>query len=295
MTKKRGLGRNLGELLSTDVAVLVQEKKEKPQASLQGLQGTLMELPVEKIQRGKYQPRKDMDVAALEELAQSIKTQGLLQPIVVRPIGEGRYEIIAGERRWRATQLAELHTIPALVKQVDDETTMALALIENIQRENLNPMEEATAIQRLIDELGVTHQEVATALGKSRASVTNLLRLMSLNLEVRTFLERGDIELGHGKVLLALEGPQQTQAARMVMAKNLSVRETERLVKQMLSPVSQLKLKPSVDPDVRLLQDNLSEKLGAKVLITHTPRGKGSLTIHYNSLEELDGILDHLK
>lgn len=298
MAKRRGLGKNLGDLLSTDLTSLVQEQEPVAASAASGTvakHGDLVYLPVEWIQRGKYQPRRDMDVAALEELALSIKTQGVLQPIIVRPIGDQRYEIIAGERRWRATQIAELDTIPALVKDVNDETTMALALIENIQRENLNPIEEAAAIQRLIDELDVTHQEVATALGKSRASVTNLLRLMSLNLEVRTMIEHGDLELGHAKVLLALEGSQQNQAARMIVAKNLSVRETERLVKNILSPVNQLNLQKSIDPDVRLLQDTLSEKLGAKVTVDHANSGKGKLTIHYNNLDELDGILDHLK
>ncbi len=293
MAKKRGLGRNLGDLLSTDISSMVSETVEA--TSVMPTQSQLAILPVDVIQRGKYQPRKDMDVAALEELALSIKAQGVLQPIVVRNIAPDRYEIIAGERRWRATQIAELDTIPAVIKNVSDETTMALALIENIQRENLNPIEEATAIQRLIDDLDMTHQEVATALGKSRASVTNLLRLMSLNPEVRTLLERSDLELGHAKVLLALDGPQQTQAARTVVAKGLSVRETERLVKDIQSPVSKLNLQKSIDPDVRLLQDNLSEKLGAKVVVEHSNKGKGKLVVHYNNLDELDGILEHIK
>lgn len=296
MAKKRGLGRNLTDLLSTDLSSIMNDDGVNMDiGAKEPKHGALQYLPIDVIQRGKYQPRKDMDVAALEELALSIKAQGLLQPIVVRPISESRYEIIAGERRWRASQIAELDSIAAIVKEVNDETTMALALIENMQREDLNPIEEATAIQRLIDELDITHQEVATALGKSRASVTNLLRLMSLNAEVRTMVEHGDLELGHAKVLLALEGAKQTQAARTVVAKALSVRETEKLVKILQTPMNKIHLEKPIDPDVRLLQDRLSEKLGASVKIDHGNKGKGKLVISYNSLDELDGILEHIK
>ncbi len=285
--KRRGLGRNLESLLSVTPAMVTQPP---PPAVEDGER--LRHLPVHQMQRGKYQPRKTMEPAALEELANSIKVQGLLQPIVVRSIGEQQYEIIAGERRWRAAQMAGLEEIPVLIKDVSDQTTMALALIENIQRENLNPMEEATAVQRLIDECQLTHQEVADVLGKSRAGVSNLLRLMSLNTDVKQLLDSGDIELGHAKVLLALSGMKQTQAARIVAEKGLSVRETEALVKRLqIEPVK--KVEERIDPDINALQQDLAEKLCAKVEVVQGKKGSGKLVIHYHSLDELEGILDH--
>ncbi|MBY0545632.1 MAG: ParB/RepB/Spo0J family partition protein, partial [Gammaproteobacteria bacterium] len=240
------------------------------------------------------QPRKEMNPAALEELANSIKAQGLLQPIVVRPIDTNQYEVIAGERRWRAAELAGLTEIPALIRDVSDQITMALALIENIQRENLNPMEEAAAIHRLIEECDLTHNDVAQTLGKSRVTVTNLLRLMTLNADVKYLLECGDIDLGHAKVLLSLTGHQQSYAAKLVAEKNLSVRETEALVKKLQNSLTKKPIKHE-DPDIRDLIQSLSEKLGAKIDIQHGAKGKGKLSIYYNTLDELEGILAHME
>jgi ParB family chromosome partitioning protein len=282
--KKRGLGRGLDALLGSAVADAVDGG---------GREGELRHLPVDLIQRGRYQPRVDMRPESLEDLASSIRAQGVVQPIVVRSIGANRYEIIAGERRWRAAQMAGLHEIPAVVRQVPDQAAMAMALIENIQREELNPMEEAHALQRLLDEFGLTHQETADAVGRSRVAVTNLLRLLALSEEVKRMLENGDLEMGHARALLALEGEVQTSAARMVIAKGLSVRETEHLVKQ-LQQGPKAKPVTKVDPDVHRLEQDLSERLGARVLIQDA-KGKGKLVIHYNTLDELDGILAHLK
>jgi len=285
------LGRNLSELLSLS-SLKNDDVVEQPGSEPAGPQ--LQQVPVDVIQRGKYQPRKDMDVALLEELACSIRSQGVLQPIILRPITEDRYEIIAGERRWRAAQLAELVTIPAIIREDDDETVMALVLIENMQRENLNPMEEAAGISRLINDLSLTHQQVAATLGKSRVTVTNLLRLMSLQQRVKQYLEQGELNFGHAKVLLALEGVLQIQAANIAVKRSLSVRETEKLIKKLQSPMKSLNLGKTIDPDVRHLQDNLSEKLGATVKIKHSPRGHGKIVISYGDLDELDGILEHI-
>ena len=266
--------------------------------------GQLVKLPVEWLQRGKYQPRRDMDAAALEELANSIKAQGVMQPIVVRPVTNDsnsiiRYEIIAGERRWRATQIAGIDTIPAVVRDVGDDAAIAMALIENIQRENLNPMEEAVAMQRLKEQYDLTHQEVADAVGKSRVTVTNLLRLITLTDEVRRMLERGDLEMGHARALLGLTENAQREAANHVVNKNLSVRQTEALVRNLHQQAEQEKEGKSVeikmDPDIRRLQDDLSEKIGVPVLVQHSAKGKGKLVLKYNSLDELDGILAHIK
>ncbi len=256
--------------------------------------GDLKNIPVELIQRGKYQPRTDMHEDALEELSASIKNQGVMQPIVVRPISSDKYEIIAGERRWRATQMAGLDTIPAIVKPVGDEAAIAMALIENIQRENLNPIEEAMALKRLQDEFELTQQEVADAVGKSRVTVTNLIRLIGLHIDVRRMLEHGDLEMGHARALLALPDEQQTSAARVVSGKGLSVRQTEALVRRLTSNASAVKSKQASDPDIKNLEDNLAEKLGAKVMIQHTAKGKGKVVVKYNSLDELDGILAHI-
>ena len=237
-----------------------------------------------------------MDPDALQELADSIKAQGVMQPIVVRQLADQQYEIIAGERRWRASQMAGLGEIPVVVKNVSDETAMALALIENIQREDLNPMEEAVGLARLLDEFGMTHQTVAQAVGKSRTTVTNLLRLNNLEPAVKTLLEHGDLDMGHARTLLALENAAQVDAARLVAGKGLSVRETEKLVKKLLAePKSPTSSEKSLDPNIRDLQDQLSQRLGAQVSIQDGGRGKGKLVIQYNTLDELDGILSHIQ
>lgn len=284
--KKRGLGRGLDALLG--------QASINNETALGGADQQLRQLPVDLIQRGKYQPRRDMDPQALEELASSIKAQGVMQPIVVRPIGADRYEIIAGERRWRATQQAGLDTIPAVVREVPDEAAIAMALIENIQREDLNPIEEAIALQRLQQEFELTQQQVADAVGKSRVTITNLLRLMSLADDVKVLLERGDIEMGHARALLGLPAERQSEAARQVVARGLTVRQTEALVRQWLNPPRESGNTQS-NPDIERLQQDLAERIGAEVKIQHGARGKGKLVISYNSLDELDGVLMHIK
>lgn len=289
-TKKRGLGRGLNELLAGS-----KPAAATPEAAAQAEKDLLKSLPVELMQRGKYQPRVDMHPETLQELADSIKAQGVVQPIVVRPIGDKRYEIIAGERRWRASQMAGLQEIPCVVRDVPDQAAMAMALIENIQRENLNPMEEARALQRLIKEFELTHQQTAEAVGRSRAAVSNLLRLLDLEDDVRILVEHGDLEMGHARALLALNGKAQLEAARTVAADGMSVRETERLVKRLLeSPTAKKAAAKPVDPNVRKLEQTLSETLAAKVNVKHGAKGKGTVVIHYNSLDELDGILTHM-
>jgi ParB family chromosome partitioning protein len=289
--KKRGLGRGLDALLGASTAL------ETPAAAENAEQAgeRLKVLPVDLIQRGKYQPRKDMDPESLQELADSIKVQGVMQPIIVRSISDKKYEIIAGERRWRATQLAGLDNIPVIVKNVSDEAAIAMALIENIQREDLNPIEEAASLQRLQQEFELTQQEVATAVGKSRSTVANLLRLMTLREDVRRLLEHGDLEMGHARALLALTEGEQSQGARIVVARGLSVRQTEALVRNLLEKKSKPAPEKKIDPNIRQLQDDLSQKIGAKVQINHSARGKGKLVLSYNSLDELDGILSHIK
>lgn len=287
--KKRGLGRGLDALLGA-------RPPTANEAAVTAAEGDLRMLPVDLIQRGKYQPRTDMHPDSLEALASSIRAQGVVQPIVVRPIGApGHYEIIAGERRWRASQMAGLQEIPAVVRDVPDEAALAMALIENIQREALNPLEEAIALQRLAQEFGLTHQEVADAVGRSRTAVTNLLRLLDLNDDVKRFVENGDLEMGHARALLALQGAVQSEVARRVVAKGLSVRETEALVRQMAQPRATAKSERECDPDIERFQQDLSERLGAAVRIHHTPKGKGRLEVQYNSLDELEGILAHIK
>ena len=300
--KKRGLGRGLDALLGGAGNSKPTEVAEPAQAAAQPTStkptdGDLRTLPVDLIQRGKYQPRRDMQPEALEELAESIKAQGVMQPIVVRPISADKYEIIAGERRWRATQLAGLDSIPAVVRQVPDEAAIAMALIENIQREDLNAMEEALALSRLQQEFDLTHQEVAEAVGKSRATVSNLLRLMTLREDVQRMLEHGDLEMGHAKALLGLPVEHQSPAANTVVSKGLSVRQTEALVRSKLAELDspKAKKKQSIDPDIQKLQDELSEKVGVPVIIDHSAKGKGKLVLKYNSLNELDGILNHIK
>lgn len=283
--KKRGLGRGLDALLTASKPA--NANSAMPQSELQSI-------PVEFLKPGKYQPRKDMSQDALEDLASSIKAQGVIQPIVVRTLAEDSYEIIAGERRWRAAQLAQLAEVPCLIKNVADEAAVAIALIENIQREDLNAMEEAIALQRLLSEFELTHQQVADAVGKSRASVSNLLRLNQLNDDVKLLLEHGDIEMGHARALLALEGNSQSDAARLVAAKQLTVRDTENLVRKILEPVA-AKSEKQKDPDVAALEHRLAEHFAAQVLIDYNKKGKGSLVINYSSLSELDGILDKLQ
>ena len=287
--KKRGLGeRGLGALLANSRVNLDEEPHSHD--------GELRVIPIDLIQRGRYQPRRDMDPAALQELADSIRQQGVMQPVVVRPIQEGRYELIAGERRWRAAQMAELDGLPAIVRDVPDEAAIAMALIENIQRENLNPIEEAFALQRLQDEFGLTQAQVAESVGKSRTTITNLLRLIGLSEDVRIMLEHGDLEMGHGRAMLSLPPELQLQVARQVVAKSLSVRQTEALVRRVQNENPQRKqAKGEVDPNIRALQDDLAERLGARVSIDHGQRGKGKLVIEYSSLDELDGILGHIR
>jgi len=272
----------------------VGKSSTAPQAEKAPRDGELRHIPIDLIQRGKYQPRMDMHEDALTELAASIKQQGVMQPIVIRPISADRYEIIAGERRWRATQLAGLDSIPAIIKPVSDDAAIAMSLIENIQRENLNPIEEAVALKRLQDEFELTQQQVADAVGKSRATVTNLMRLINLSLDTRVMLERGDIEMGHARALLALPQEQQTHAARRVVGGGLSVRQTEALVRRLLSGPGKKTVTPT-NPDIRLLEQTLAEKIGAKVIVQHTAKGSGKLVLKYNSLDELDGIIAHIK
>lgn len=282
--KKRGLGRGLDALLTSNKASSTTSTSSSSE---------LQQLPVEFLIPGKYQPRKDMSQEALEDLASSIRAQGIIQPIVVRPIGNGKFEIIAGERRWRASQLAKLAEVPCIVKDVPDEAAVAIALIENIQREDLNAMEEAVALERLLIEFSLTHQQVADAVGKSRASVTNLLRLNQLNDDVKLLLEHGDIEMGHARALLALKEFEQSDAARLVAAKQLTVRETENLIRRILEPKPVASEKPR-DPDVIALEQRLSERFAAPVQISYNNKGKGKLEIAYSSLDELDGIINKL-
>jgi len=297
--KKRGLGRGLDALLGASITKQTAAAEGGPaqdsEPSTAGDDKALKELPVDLIQRGKYQPRKDIDPESLQELADSIIAQGVMQPIVVRPISDRKYEIIAGERRWRATQLAGLDVIPAVIRDVSDEAAIAMALIENIQREDLNPIEEAASLQRLQQEFELTQQEIASAIGKSRSTVANLLRLMTLQEDVRRLVEHGDLEMGHARALLGLDGNDQSQAARSVVGKGLSVRQTESLVRNLLAKKDRPVPDKHLDPNIRQLQDDLSQRLGARVQIQHSAKGKGKLVLAYNSLDDLDGILSHIK
>jgi ParB family chromosome partitioning protein len=279
--KKRGLGRGLDALLGD-----VSSTQEKLHA--------LETLPIEYLQRGKFQPRKDINPEKLQDLANSIKAQGIIQPIVVRSIAHNQYEIVAGERRWRAAQLAGLAEVPVVIKDVDDHAAMAIALIENIQREDLNPLEEADALKRLLEEFSMTHQQIAEAIGKSRATVSNLLRLIELQLEVKTLLINGQLDMGHARALLALEGSKQIDAARKIVKDGLTVRAAERLIRDLQQDPKPPKVKV-LDHDTLRLQDDLTAKLGAKVLIDHKDNGTGKVVIAYSSLEELDGIIEQIK
>ena len=294
--KKRGLGRGLDALLTSSKPAVAKTAQTSidPVEITQNLETSeLQKLPIEFIKPGKYQPRKDMSEQALEDLACSIRSQGVIQPIVVRELSTDSYEIIAGERRWRAAQLASLEVVPCLIKNVPDEAAVAIALIENIQREDLNAMEEAVALDRLQNEFELTHQQVADAVGKSRTTVTNLMRLNNLNEDVKKLLEHGDLEMGHARCLLALEGSLQSDTARTVVAKVLTVRETEKLVKSVLDPAPK-KETTEKDPDVKQLEQQLAENLGAKVDISYNKKGKGKLVISYTDFAELDGILEKI-
>jgi ParB family chromosome partitioning protein len=300
--KKPTLGRGLADLLGQSAARPVPPGGAHEPAPLRGPGEELAKLPVDLLQRGKYQPRVDMRPETLQELADSIKAQGVVQPIVVRPIeapGPGqsqRYEIIAGERRWRAAQMAGLSEIPAVIRRIPDEAAIAVALIENIQRENLNPLEEARALERLINEFALTHQQAAEAVGRSRAGVSNLLRLLELAPEVSERVEKREIEMGHARALLALPNRKhQIEVSALVVRKGLSVRDTEALVRRMQqSSSARASAGPAADPNVERLEQELAEKLGAKVAIQHSAGGRGKLVVSYNSLDELDGILAHI-
>lgn len=302
--KKRGLGRGLDALLGpAKVQARPLEAETAPSAvdvdsAAVHVDGQLRTLGVEQLQRGKYQPRIDMHNESLEDLADSIRVQGVVQPILVRPIDGSKYEIIAGERRWRAAQLAELQDVPVVVREMDDRTTIAVALIENIQRENLNPLEEAHALQRLIDEFDMTHQQAAEAVGRSRTAVSNLLRLLDLGEVATGMVQDGRLEMGHARALLALSGSRQAEAARHVVDHGLSVRATEQLVKKLLAEASHpdREVQPRRrDPDLVILEQDLSDRIGAPVAVQANPKGKGKLVISYNSLDELDGILAHIQ
>ena len=276
--KKRGLGRGLDALLG--------------EASAQAVTNQLQHLPIEFLQRGKYQPRKDIDPEKLHDLANSIRAQGIVQPIVVRKIAHDRYEIIAGERRWRAAQMATLLEVPVVIRDIDDRAAIAIALIENIQREDLNPLDEAEALRRLLDEFEMTHQQIGEAIGKSRASISNLLRLLDLQPEIKLLLLNHDLEMGHARALLALQGAQQVAVGMRIAESHLTVRAAEKLIKSILdgSPLNPVK---AVDVDTLRLQEQLTSKLGAKVKIAHKDNGQGSISIAYTSLDELDGIVAH--
>ena len=278
--KKKGLGRGLGALLDANTG---------PEATHQD---TLL---VTRLQPGKYQPRTRMDQDSLNELAASIKSQGIMQPILVRPIGEERYEIIAGERRWRAAQLAGMSEVPVLVREIPDEATLAMSLIENIQRENLNPLEEAAGIQRLIDEFGMSHQQAADAVGRSRPAASNLLRLLHLAKPVQECLFSGELDMGHARALLPLAKGDQARLAALVVHKGLSVRETEKLVQRELHPAAEKIADQKVDRDLLRLQEELADTLGAPIKLVTSKKGAGSLTISFSSLEQLEGILDRLR
>ena len=283
--KKKRLGRGLGSLIGN-----VQQVTE---ASAEEIAAGLQELPVDRIQRGAYQPRKHFDEESLQELANSISAQGVVQPIVVRREGS-HYELTAGERRWRAAQLAGLQNIPAVIKDIDTQSAAAIALIENIQREDLNPLEEANALQRLIDDFELTHMQVAEAVGRSRVSVSNLLRLLELAEPAKDLVNRGLLSMGHARALLALAQPEQVEVARVVVNRGLSVRETEALVKKTLAPSPARQAKPAPDPDIQHLEQKISDSLCAEVRIKTGPKGAGQLIINYHNNDELDGILQQI-
>lgn len=285
--KRHGLGRGLDALLGIGMAGALTGSNQTCEIKM---------LPIDLIQRSRFQPRFDIRPETLETLADSIRGQGIIQPILVRPLADlGRYEIIAGERRWRAAQMAGLHQVPTIVQEVPDRTALSLALIENIQREDLNPLEEAEALARLVNEFELTHQEVAEAVGRSRTTVTNLLRLLDLGEDVKRLVKAGDLEMGHARALLALEGLSQSKAAQQIVAQGLSVREAERLVQRLLNNSTKARTLSERDPNTIRLEEQLSLRLGASVAVRHDSKGKGTLVIRYNSLDELDGILAHIR
>jgi ParB family transcriptional regulator, chromosome partitioning protein len=291
MAVKRGLGRGLDALLNGNSTSKPNKKATLPEIPQRDI---LQKVAIDQLKPGVYQPRKHMDPEALEDLSQSIKSQGILQPLLVRAVDDG-YEIIAGERRWRAAQQAKLKEVPVLIRELSDQAILAIALIENIQRENLNPMEESMALQRLIDEFSMTHQAIAEIIGRSRSTISNLLRLQSLHTDVKYMLENNDLEMGHARALLSLSADAQHEIAREIVSQALSVREAEKLVRQYQQPPQKTSTKNSTNnPDTLLLQTDLAEKLGAKVKISHNTSGKGKLQIQYNSLDELEGILAHI-
>lgn len=284
--KKRRLGRGLGSLIG-GVEKVVKVTSEEASSLMR-------EIGIELIQRGEYQPRKHFDETALNELAESIKAQGIIQPLVVRAQGSG-FELIAGERRWRAAQIAGLSQVPVVVRDIDSKSVAAIALIENIQREDLNPLEEAEALLRLINEFNLTHQQVADSVGRSRAAVSNLLRLLDLTQKVKQWVNEGALGMGHARALLALDGDNQLDAAKIVVNRGLSVRETEALVRKFNAPEASKEIMQDYDPDVQRLENDLSEKLGAKTSIQQGQKGSGKLVIHYHNSDELDGILAHIQ
>lgn len=307
--KKRGLGRSLNDLGLSELLSDVNYAKpvEDPSAAATAVtpvaslskeaprdDNRVYRLPVEKIKPGRFQPRQHFDQTALQELADSIKAQGIIQPIVVRRAAEG-YELIAGERRWRASQLIGLEHIPAVIQDLPEKALAAIALIENIQREDLNVLEEAQAMDRLLGEFQLTHQEVAAAVGKSRTAVTNLLRLLKLDPEVKIFLLEGQIDMGHARALLALEPAEQLALARLVVKNSLTVRQVEALVKHALDPEKREQAIDIIDPNIKKLQMEIGDRLSAKVMINHKKQGKGQLVIHYNNIDELEGILEHIQ
>lgn len=296
-TKKPTLGRDLSALLGNiqQTGSSSETQTDDSAAELtKSLVSASQKLPIEQLQRGKYQPRQHMDPNALQELADSIKAQGIIQPIVVRQLATKQFEIVAGERRWRAAQIAGLDKVPVVIRELDDQSTMALALIENIQRQDLNPIEEARALERLASEFGLTHSEIARIVGRSRAAVSNHLRLLNLNAEVMLLVEKGQLEMGHARPLLTLPTGDQLKLAQVIVFKGLTVRQAESLVRQQQTKAVDKSEQP-LAADLRAFQQNLAECLGAKVAIQHTSKGKGKLVIHYNSLDELDGILTHIK
>lgn len=311
MTKKKKsrLGKGLGALLSdvrqttsTDVeevgkpgASTERPNVSPPVTSVSGSDPSgLREIPIEWLQRGEYQPRLNINKEALGELAESIRSQGILQPLLVRKLARDKFEIVAGERRWRGAQLAGLATVPAVVREISDEAAMAVALIENIQRQDLNAIEEARGFQRLLDEFGLTHDQIASTVGRSRTAVTNTLRLLTLNKRVREMVESGELDMGHARALLALPDARQFEAARKVVAGDLSVRATEHLVKRLNRVRKPQQGASTSSTDVKQLESELSDRIGARVAIQHSGK-KGKLVIHYNSLDELDGILSRIK
>ena len=290
MVKRRGLGRGLDALLGE----IADRTMDPPSTQDRVEEGGFRTLSIDAIRRGKHQPRRIVEESALEELAHSVRARGIVQPIVVRPSVAGTFEIVAGERRWRAAQMAGMDEVPAVVRECSDQEAAAIALIENIQREDLNPIEEAQGYRTLAEEFGLTHQELADAVGRSRSAVSNAMRLLDLNEDVRMMVENGDLDMGHARALLALSGPAQSEAAAEVARRELSARETENLVRRRMQPETAPARKVR-DPDVVKLENDLGERLGARVQISQKSRGSGTLTIHYGSLDALDGILERIQ